>query len=66
MSEELIEILLSDLESRKGDYDLEGVELTPEDAERAASLISKGKSREEAIGTVLKEIRKCLEAGLDD
>ena len=48
------------LERQKRDYDLEGVEITTEDAENVLALINKGMTQQSAIDQVLNGIHDCL------
>ena len=61
-----IEKVLDDLEGRKKEYGLMGVELTVEDAQLASQYIAGGLPREEAYESVLSGIRQCLDDGLED
>lgn len=61
-----IEKVLDDLEDRKRDYGLMGVEISEEDAILASNFIAGGLSREEAYDIVLSSIRQCLDDGLED
>jgi len=61
-----IEKVLDDLEGRKKEYGLMGVELSKEDAILASNFMAGGLSREEAYDIVLSGIRQCLDDGLDD
>ena len=54
------------LEDDKDYYDLEGVELTEDDAEYMLDLIKKGMTTDSAIDTVLSQIRETLDNGLDE
>lgn len=61
-----IEKVLDDLEGRKKDYGLMGVEISEEDAILASNFMAGGLSREEAYDIVLSSIRQCLDDGLDN
>ena len=47
-------------------FELEGVEFTKEDFDLAEEKVMQGKSIEDACDEVLKEIRECLDEGLDE
>lgn len=59
-----VEYILNELEYHKGEYGLENVELTMEDAESAVSLMAEGIPEREAVDTILDGIRDCLSDGL--
>lgn len=57
-----LDAILSRLEDEKRNYDLGGVELTPEDAEAVVRYMEEDRlSEEEAIEKVLIGISDCLE-----
>ena len=55
-----IEDIKNELVSREKDYDLEGVEITEEDALYVDLLMKGGYCLEVAIGKCLEEIYECL------
>ena len=55
-----IEDIQNELVSREKDYDLEGVEITEEDALYVDLLMKCGNSLDVAIGKCLEEIYECL------
>ena len=55
-----IEDIQNELVSRKKDYDLEGVEITEEDALYVNLLMKGGYSLDVAVGKCLEEIYECL------
>lgn len=61
------ELMMDELNDLKSDYDLDGVEITPEDAERVFELMeTEGLDRETAIETVLEEIRDNISPNWDE
>lgn len=58
-----IEMMLSKLEEYKDGYDLCGVELTREDAERVIDLINEGRTEYDALDVVLCEIYDVISEG---
>ena len=62
MLDEIIDEMLA---IQKG-YELEGVELTDEDAELALDYINQGMSKDDAIDKVLSGIRETLDMGIGD
>lgn len=54
------------LECDKYDYDLDGVEITDEDARLVIDRIEEGDDYDTAIEDVLNGIKECLEAGIED
>lgn len=61
--ENILYIIKTDLESQKRYYDLDGVEITFEDAQNVLDLINQGIDNEKAIDQVLQGIRECLSQG---
>ena len=59
-----LESILSDLEDEKWNYQLGGVELTIEDAQRVEELTDE-LFYEDAVAQVLKDIRDVLDTGLE-
>lgn len=59
--EQNLNTILKDLESKKSNFDLEGVELTEEDANLVAKKVNAGESYDAAINEVLAGISECLE-----
>lgn len=57
--------VMMDLEDSKKDYELGGVEITEEDAEAVINLLSDGVNYDDALDDVLKNIRICLDNGLE-
>lgn len=55
-----INMILSKLEENKRNYDLDGVELTTEDAEDVINLINNGITEDNAINLVLNGIYDVL------
>ena len=45
-----------ELDEKKRQYELDGVEITPEDAITVLNIMSNGLSKDEAIGEVLNDI----------
>jgi hypothetical protein len=58
-----IECILDELEDAKEYYDLNGVEMTEEDAQNVASLLQQGMTMNDAILEVLNGIRSVLSQG---
>lgn len=58
-----IEDIIYELDDRKGAYDLDGVEITQEDAEQVIEYMADGASFEEAIDTLLDGIRYVISEG---
>ena len=61
--EYILYIIKTDLESQKRYYDLDGVEITFEDAQNVLDLINQGIDNKKAIDQVLQGIRECLSQG---
>ena len=57
--------VMMDLEDSKEDYELGGVELTEEDAESVIDLLADGVNYDDALDDVLRNIRICLDNGLE-
>ena len=55
------EFIISELEHNKRYYDLNGVEITIEDAENVISLIQGGMTMDMAVDEILTGIRNCLD-----
>ena len=58
--------IIDDLNDEKGYYDLDGVEITREDAHQVRTLLNSGYSKEEALEEVLSGIYDCLHENDDD
>ena len=56
------EFIISELEHNKRYYDLNGVEITIEDAENVINLIKGGMTMDMAVTEILKGIRNCLDS----
>lgn len=56
-----IENIISDLEHEKRHYDLDGVDITEEDALKVMDLVHDGIDKDEAVTTILNGIHDCLE-----
>ena len=56
-----VEDILYELEDAKYDYELDGVELTPEDAMMVIDELECGKTKDQAIDYVLSGIRETLD-----
>ena len=61
-----IENIISDLEHEKRHYDLDGVEITEEDALHVMDLVHDGVDKDEAVEITLNEIHDCLEEYLEE
>lgn len=61
-----VDEIISELESRKEDYELGGVEITDEDAIAVIDNMVKGNSLEVSLDDVLQGIADCLEYDDDD
>ena len=55
--------ILFKLEDMKSSYDLNGVEITDEDARNVESLIQRGMSMDDAVADVLNGIRSVVSQG---
>lgn len=53
----------NELDERKSMYDLEGVEITEEDAQQVIDFINNGYTEDEAFDAVLMGIRDCVSEG---
>lgn len=56
------EFIISELEHNKRYYDLNGVEITLEDAENVIDLIQGGMTMDMAVDEILTGIRNCLDS----
>lgn len=56
-----VEDILYELEDMKCEYELDGVELTPEDAMMVITELECGKTKDQAIDDVLSGIRETLD-----
>lgn len=59
------EIILSELNEKRKEHDLEGVELTLEDADEVINLINSGMEKDAAIHHVLNGIYDVLAEGFE-
>jgi hypothetical protein len=59
------EIILSELNEKRKEHDLEGVELTLEDADEVIDLINGGMEKDAAIHQVLNGIYDVLAEGFE-
>lgn len=59
------EIILSELNEKRKEHDLEGVELTIEDADEVIVLINSGMEKDAAIHQVLNGIYDVLAEGFE-
>lgn len=59
------EIILSELNEKRKEHDLEGVELTLEDADEVIDLINGGMEKDAAIHQVLNVIYDVLAEGFE-
>ena len=64
-NEEILSIQ-RELDEKKRQYELDGVEITPEDAITVLNIMSNGLSKDEAIDEVLNGIYEVLSQGYDD
>jgi hypothetical protein len=62
-AEEDLDGLLGKLNDKKGVYDLEGVELTYEDAQNVVDFITDGMTEDQAVEKVLQGIREVISQG---
>jgi len=58
-----INYIISELDDCKGAYDLDGVEITEDDALQVLDFMKNGASFEEAVDAVLDGIREVLSEG---
>jgi hypothetical protein len=58
-----INYIISELDDCKGAYDLDGVEITEDDALQVLDFMKDGASFEEAVDAVLDGIREVLSEG---
>lgn len=58
--------VLDDLEDEKEKHELDGVEISTEDAELVITKVKNGESYNDAISEVLAGIRSCLDEGLEE
>ena len=65
-SNEEIFSMQRELDEKKRQYELDGVEITPEDAITVLNIMSNGLSKDEAIDEVLNGIYEVLSQGYDD
>ena len=56
----------SELDEKKRQYELDGVEITQEDAITVLNIMSNGLSKDEAIDEVLNGIYEVISQGYDD
>ena len=64
-NEEILSIQ-SELDEKKRQYELDGVEITQEDAITVLNIMSNGLSKDEAIDEVLNGIYEVISQGYDD
>ena len=64
-NEEIISIMRV-LDEKKRQYELDGVEITSEDAVNVLNMMSKGLSKDKAIDEVLNGIYEVISQGYDD
>ena len=64
-NEEIISIQ-RELDEKKCQYELDGVEITLEDAVNVLNMMSKGLSKDKAIDEVLNGIYEVISQGYDD
>ena len=65
-SNEEIFSMQRELDEKKRQYELDGVEITPEDAITVLNIMSNGLSKDEAIDEVLNGIYEVISQGYDD
>ena len=65
-SNEEIFSMQRELDEKKRQYELDGVEITQEDAITVLNIMSNGLSKDEAIDEVLNGIYEVLSQGYDD
>lgn len=61
-----VETVIAKLEERRHKFELDGVEITCDDAEYAIDYMHKGMTENEALDQTLKSICECLECGYDN
>lgn len=64
-NEEILSIQ-RELDEKKRQHELDGVEITPEDAATVLNMMSNGLSKDEAIDEVLNGIYEVISQGYDD
>ena len=64
-NEEILSIQ-RELDEKKRQYELDGVEITPEDAITVLNIMSNGLSKDDAIDEVLNGIYDVISQGYDD
>ena len=64
-NEEIIS-MQRELDEKKRQYELDGVEITPEDAITVLNIMSKGLSKDEAVDVVLNGMYEVISQGYDD
>lgn len=65
-SNEEILSMQREVDEKKRQYELDGVEITPEDAVTVLNMMSNGLSKDEAIDKVLNGIYEVISQGYDD
>lgn len=65
-SNEEIFSMQRELDEKKRQYELDGVEMTPDDAITVLNMMSSGLSKDEAIDEVLNGIYEVISQGYDD
>ena len=55
-----------ELDEKKRQYELDGVEITPEDSITLLNIMSNGLPKDEAVDVVLNGIYKVISQGYDD
>ena len=65
-SNEVIFSIQRELDEKKRQYELDGVEITQEDAITVLNIMSNGLSKDEAIDEVLNGIYEVISQGYDD
>ena len=64
-NEEILSIQ-RELDEKKRQYELDGVEITPEDAITVLNIMSNGLTKDDAIDEVLNGIYEVISQGYDD
>lgn len=64
-NEEILSIQ-RELDEKKRQYELDGVEITPEDSITLLNIMSNGLSKDEAVDVVLNGIYEVISQGYDD